>query len=97
MKRSKNLSKLFNAQSGECYLCGGKMTEELGKPNTAEVEHIVPKFLLAEKGIKKSDINPHNIAAAGRDCNAYKAGKPLYEVIIDLRALRLCDVDPEQS
>lgn len=96
MKRKGFLRELFKAQGGECYLCGGKMTEELGKPNTAEIEHIVPKFWLADKGIKKSKVNPYNLAAAGRNCNAYKADKPLFAAITDLRKMKLCDqYEPE--
>ena len=97
MKRKQSLMTMFNAQKGECYLCGGQMTTELEKPNTAEKEHIVPKFFLATKGVKKNELSPYNLGAAGRNCNAYKDGRPLYEVITDLRRMRMCDVDPEQS
>jgi hypothetical protein len=91
------LRELFAAQAGQCYLCSGTMTLELGQHNTAEVEHIVPKFVLARSGVRKSKLNPFNVAAAGSDCNRYKDGKPLFEVIHDLQRMRLCEAQDNQQ
>jgi len=60
------------------------MTLRLGKHNTAEVEHLVPKSHRTIKG-------QYNEAAAGSMCNRYKGDRPLYERISELRKMRLCD------
>jgi hypothetical protein len=96
-KRKAALRELFTSQRGKCYLCSGDMTLELGKPNTAEIEHIVPSYILKREDIKNNRIATFNLAAARTDCNRYKAGAPLYKVITDLQRLKLCnlqDIEP---
>lgn len=66
MKRKGKLVRYFNEQSGHCAYCNTEMTLELHKPNTAEVEHVIPR---AKGGKKKA----YNEVAACHTCNHDKA------------------------
>ena len=84
-RRNRKIRDYFKKQAGECYLCGGAMTLDLNKHNTAEIEHLVPKSHRRVPG-------KFNEAAAGAACNRYKADRPLHEVITELRRLKLCEL-----
>lgn len=90
-RRKQKLLDVFNQQDGKCYICGGTMTLALGRPNTAEIEHIIPKYFLQAIKHRDYSLGGFNIAAAGHLCNSLKAGKSLSEVSSDLRNKRLCD------
>ena len=75
--RRARIVQYFNEQSGLCAYCHDPMTLELNKPNTAEVEHIIPK------GYRR--IPGHfNEVAACTTCNRIKADRPLHECIGEL-------------
>ncbi len=77
--RNERIIRYFNVQKGICAYCFNDMTLELNQKNTAEIEHIVPK--------SHKHITGHfNEVAACSTCNRYKADKPLYEVIHELRS-----------
>lgn len=78
VSRQQRIVDYFNEQEGMCAYCGTEMTLDLGHPNTAEVEHIIPKSVLHIKG-------PYNEVAACHDCNQFKGDKPLREVIRTLQ------------
>lgn len=89
--RKQKLTTLFNNQKGRCYLCGGDMTLALGKPNTAEVEHVIPVWYLQSMKHKDYSLGGFNLAAAGHLCNLVKAGLPVTQVATKLVEMRLCD------
>lgn len=67
-KRPGKLRWLFQRQSGKCVLCGGAMTMELKLPNTATLDHKLPRSL---GGSNK----PYNLQAACARCNNAKGSK----------------------
>ena len=67
----------FLEQRGRCAYCFNQMPLELNKPNTAEVEHIVPKSYRRIPG-------HFNEVAACSTCNREKADKPLREFLSGL-------------
>lgn len=76
--RKERVVRYFEEQKGICAYCGIQMTLELNKPNTAEIEHIIPKSHRHIKG-------KFNEVAACRTCNRIKGDKPLHEVIYLLK------------
>lgn len=81
MKRKARVRQYFTDQNGHCAYCFQKMTLDLNKPNTAEVEHIVPKSHRRIAG-------HFNEVAACTTCNRIKADKPLRMVIHELQMRR---------
>lgn len=74
------ITKLFAKQGGRCWISGCQMTMEPGKPNTATVEHIIPKSRRKEfPKVKKRD----NLRAACHECNNRKGSRTLAEFIAD--------------
>jgi 5-methylcytosine-specific restriction endonuclease McrA len=69
-KRRGPIVDLFNDQSGICCYCTEPMVLELGKDNTATIDHIVPK---SKGGPNKES----NYAAACFLCNSKKGNMPL--------------------
>ncbi len=67
-KRSSKVRMLFHRQNGKCSICGRLMTYDLNQPNTATIDHIVPKSLGGSNGKK-------NLQAACGDCNNAKGSK----------------------
>lgn len=67
---SAKLRYLFNMQSGVCPYCGVDMTLEHGHPNTATIEHIIPK----SKGGKQIR---GNYMAACLNCNNERGDLPI--------------------
>ena len=72
MKRRAKLVGYFNEQAGHCVYCDTEMTLELHKPNTAEIEHIVPR----SKGGKRKAFNE---VAACHACNHEKSDTDIGE------------------
>ena len=70
MKRKERIIKYYEEQDGKCVYCFEQMTLELDRPNTAQVEHIIPK---AHKRVT----GHYNEVAACATCNREKADKPL--------------------
>lgn len=60
----------FEQQKGRCAYCFQKCTLKLNKPNTFEVEHVIPK---AHRHIKGT----FNEVGACSKCNREKADMPL--------------------
>jgi len=69
-KRNFRLVAYFNEQSGFCAYCHEQMTLELGKPDTATIDHVDPKHLGGGNGI-------FNEVAACSDCNSEKGCVPI--------------------
>ena len=46
MQRKPKLVVLFNKQAGRCAFSGESMTLDLGKPNTATIDHVIPKSVI---------------------------------------------------
>lgn len=78
MQRKEKLRRYFFAQKGKCAYCFNQMTLELGRENTAEVEHIIPKSHMKLPG-------KFNEVAACHKCNQIKSDKPLFQVLAQLR------------
>jgi 5-methylcytosine-specific restriction endonuclease McrA len=70
MKRKARIRQYFEEQGGLCVYCFQKMTLKLNKPNTAQIEHIIPK---AHKRVT----GHFNEVAACSTCNREKSDKPL--------------------
>lgn len=66
--RDFNLVKYFNEQRGVCYICREDMTLELGKPNTATIEHLQPRS-------KGGAVKQFNELAACSECNNLKSNR----------------------
>ncbi len=74
MKRNEKLLEMFNEQSGFCAYCKQRMDLELGKDNTAEIDHVVPRSVLRSKDIYDMD---ENLVAACHMCNNLKSDMPV--------------------
>lgn len=78
MGRPPFISLLFAKQGGKCWICSGPMTLEKEKPNTAIVEHLIPKSRRKEfPKLRKRD----NLRAACALCNHRKGSRTLAEFI----------------
>lgn len=85
ISRKKRTVDYFMEQHGRCAYCFNEMTLALNKPNTAEVEHVVPKSHRRIAG-------HFNEVAACATCNRRKADKPLRTFLSDLIRERLENV-----
>lgn len=72
------ITKLFVMQGGKCFIGGCEMTLKSGKPNTATVEHVIPKSRRNEFGKLKKRFN---LKAACYSCNQRKGNKTLAEFL----------------
>lgn len=80
--RKQRIINYYEEQKGRCAYCFNQMTLECNKPNTAEIEHIIPK--------SHKHIGGHfNEVAACMTCNREKADKPLREFLSGLIERRL--------
>ena len=70
LKRNKKLVSYFNEQSGACAYCHEDMTLKLGEPNTATIDHVIPR----SQGGKKQEFNE---VAACSECNRLKSDRPV--------------------
>lgn len=77
MNRKQRIKDYFAEQKGRCAYCFNQMTLELNKPNTAEIEHIIPKSHRRIPG-------HFNEVAACSTCNRQKSDKPLREFLSEL-------------
>lgn len=74
INRKQRIINYFEEQNGRCAYCFNQMTFKCGKPNTAQIEHIIPK--------SHRHIQGHfNEVAACATCNREKADKPLREFL----------------
>ena len=73
-ERSQRITNLFNIQSGSCAYCWSGMTLDLKQPNTATLDHIVPK---SKGGLS----NVYNLIAVCYTCNQEKSDHPLSHFI----------------
>lgn len=62
-------NKLFSRQKGNCYICGCGMSRVTGKPNSATLDHIIPKSAMRKMGI---ELIPNNKKLACKRCNEKK-------------------------
>lgn len=77
-RKNSRRSKLFIAQQGKCWLCGGKMrldVDLLRHPDAATFDHIKPR---AEGGTNRQD----NIILAHKRCNSRRGSQT------EVRAMR---------
>ena len=65
---------LYRRQGAKCYLCGHKMTLELGHPNTATIDHKLPKRA-------RQRHRPGPRRAACLECNQWKDDRTMDEII----------------
>lgn len=77
INRKQRAIEYFEEQKGRCAYCFKQMTLELNKPNTCEVEHIIPKSHRRIAG-------HFNEVGSCSTCNREKADKPLREFISGL-------------
>jgi 5-methylcytosine-specific restriction endonuclease McrA len=77
--RKTMIVKLFQEQKGRCYLCGRTMTYRVGPPNTATVDHAIPKSKLPPGYAE----NSKNRKAACYKCNQDKADREPWEFARD--------------
>ena len=70
MSKPKTLfSKLFKRQRGNCYICGIGMSRDQGKPNSATLDHVIPKSAMRKMGV---DFIRGNKRLACKKCNEEK-------------------------
>ena len=62
-RRSALLPVLAERQNWRCCYCGGRMDTQKGRPDSATVEHVIPKA-------KGGTDNPGNLVAACERCNS---------------------------
>lgn len=74
--RTSLIRSLFQKQRGKCYICGEQMTLKLDRPNTATVDHVVPRS-------KALYPNKRNRKAACFTCNNAKADQSLTEYMVN--------------
>ena len=77
INRKQRIIDYYEEQKGKCAYCFNQMTLKGGQPNTAEIEHIIPK---SHRNIK----GHFNEVAACSTCNREKAAKPLRQFISEL-------------
>lgn len=81
MNRKARIKAYYKAQHGECAYCGQRMTLKLDMPNSATIDHIIPR----SKGGRS---NKFNEIAACATCNRIKGDQPLYTVVRTLKLVR---------
>ena len=74
INRKQRIIDYYNEQHGRCAYCFNQMTLKCGEPNTAEIEHVVPKSHRHIKG-------DFNEVAACTTCNREKSDRPLREFL----------------
>jgi 5-methylcytosine-specific restriction endonuclease McrA len=77
INRCQKIIDYFVEQKGLCAYCFNKMTLKLGEPNTASIDHVIPRAVggLSDK---------FNEVAACVTCNNQKANKPLRVFLAEL-------------
>jgi 5-methylcytosine-specific restriction endonuclease McrA len=73
-ERKQSLIDLFNEQSGNCAYCHVSMVLELELPNTATIDHVVPR----SKGGKSGR---HNELCVCLQCNKEKSNMDLIKFL----------------
>lgn len=71
INRKQKIITYFEEQHGRCAYCFNEMTLLNNKPNSAQVEHVLP-----QSKFKKLDSYFNEVAACAT-CNTTKADKPL--------------------
>lgn len=70
-QRTHKRLELFILQAGVCACgCGRKMSNSVGYPDSAELEHVTPR----PAGCKKQDAD-FNLRVCRRDCNSKKGSQ----------------------
>ena len=68
--------KMYRKQKQECYLCGRHMVLELGKENTATIDHVIPVSITRTMMLGCPERNKR---LACYSCNQRKKSKRLFE------------------
>lgn len=79
INRKQKIINYYEEQNGKCAYCFNQMTLKCNQPNSAEVEHIIPKSHRTIQG-------HFNEVAACATCNREKANKPLRVFLAGLAA-----------
>lgn len=75
MHRKPRIVMLFNKQAGRCAFSGEEMTLELGRSNTATIDHIIPKSVIGKL------LPSYNEVAVCNWVNHAKRDRPLADFI----------------
>lgn len=86
--------KLFHKQRGKCFLCGRQMRLRYGEPDSATIEHVLPK---ARQPWLNSQMPRYNLVAACCECNNRKGDDTLFEYRMRLAKAERENAPPEPS